>query len=410
VVLLIDSNFSDLLKRHVAGHEGRSGERNNKRLKVQHQASGSNRVTQACEACAGMHLKCEEKKPCKRCVKKNIECRSDVLAAVESEESISLERSKEQQAPSDPNNDTQYETAIATDEYCPAAQVAPVNGQPPLEFSNEDIIHHQQDTASLTDYLGGVLPNFSDPFSALFSIGIPSGTFTPRGVSGFGFESNIELDDVDLSFLDSYNTEIPFCYGGSPNNVFLASTPADSTNSAESYRSAALGAQAYEKSYWKFKPKRQQSGFSEEHNLSLPIENSEQDSPESRISLPRRITPEKLDTRTRDGILAVIVGSCKRENLSRALASFPSVDLLDTLLQFYLSSPIARPDSFIHTATLDTRTSRPEFLAAMISCGAVMTSDPALTKLGLAMQESVRIAVPRIVSLPTLLDLVRLIL
>jgi len=377
---LISTYSRDLLKRHVTGHEARSGgERKNKRLKVHHPTEGaSSRVTQACEACAGMHLKCEEKKPCMRCVKKNIPCRSE--ASISEPEAILQ---------------SDGSALPGIQEYSSTRHLAPDHGQQLIEYQNDDVMQQQADTAALTEYLGNVLPAFSDPFASLFSLN--TGSFTPRGVSDFGFESNIELDDIDLSFLDSYNTDIPFYYDGSPNNALLASTPGDSTNASDPSRSTAIGAEAYQKSYWKFRPKRLQSGFVDERNLSLPAESGDHGSPESRIPLPRRMIAEKLVTRTRDRILSVILSSCKPENLHRALNSFPSTDLLDILLQYYLSSPIARPDGYIHVPTLDISATRPEFLAAMICCGAVMTSDPALSKLGFAIQECVRIAVPLLV-------------
>lgn len=259
-----------------------------------------------------MHLKCEEKKPCTRCVKKNIPCRSDGAAPSEAETQfppdgapLAVEENQVQvqdQQLSPENNGLTFETSMASNGFndYSNSHLAPVsNGYP-----NGEALQQQAETAVLSDYLSNVLPNFSDPLSNLFSNGFGTGTFTPRGVSDFGFESNIELNDMDLSFLDSYNTDIPFYYGGSPTNVFPASTPGDSSNSSsEPYRSAAIGAEAYQKSYWKFKPKRQQSGFIEEHNLSLPADNGDQGSPESRISLPRRTIAEKLSTRTRDRIL-----------------------------------------------------------------------------------------------------------
>ena len=58
---------ADLLKRHTLGHN--KDDPQSKPAIIQH-----SRVSQACEACAGLHLKCEEEKPCKRCTKKGIQC------------------------------------------------------------------------------------------------------------------------------------------------------------------------------------------------------------------------------------------------------------------------------------------------------------------------------------------------
>jgi hypothetical protein len=56
-------------------------------------------------------------------------------------------------------------------------------------------------------------------------------------------------------------------------------------------------------------------------------------------------------------------------------------------------SPVARINSFIHAPTFDPNEKRPELLLSMAAAGAVLTSDPTLTKLGYAMQETVRPAV-----------------
>ncbi|KAK0617734.1 hypothetical protein B0T14DRAFT_460860 [Immersiella caudata] len=136
------------------------------------------------------------------------------------------------------------------------------------------------------------------------------------------------------------------------------------------------------------------NGTAEEGNLSLPSIGSGSESPESRIKLDRRTTCAKLSVTMRDRIVAMVAKTCKAENLIRAVSSFPSVKLLDTLVQYYLTSPITQADSFLHAATFDPNRKRPELLAAMAAAGAVLTADPALTKLGLAIQECIRAAVP----------------
>lgn len=92
----------------------------------------------------------------------------------------------------------------------------------------------------------------------------------------------------------------------------------------------------------------------------------------------------------------MVVQSCRPENLPKAVAAFPSAELLDTLIQHFLTSPLPRACSFIHTPTLDPNCKRPELLLAMAAAGAVLTADPTLARLGYAMQECVRVAVPKV--------------
>lgn len=254
-------------------------------------------------------------------------------------------------------------------------------------------------------------PSQLQPFLGLPDFNLASGQWTPMWPLDFDFDTSIELDDMDLRFLDAYNTNVPFeLGGGSPSNNNFNNNittgeglrqPAPDNGSADPCRPAEICTETFRK-HWKFRPNAQDHGAAEEHNLSLPPFSTtlgDHESPESRVSLDRRVTSARLSVAARDKILTTIVQSCRSENLSRAVASFPSVELLDTLLQYYLTSPLARADSFLHAAAFDPNEKRPEILAAMVACGAVLTSDPALSKLGFAIQECVRVAVPKHVRL-----------
>jgi hypothetical protein len=95
----------------------------------------------------------------------------------------------------------------------------------------------------------------------------------------------------------------------------------------------------------------------------------------------------------------MVIHNCRTEILTKAVASFPSAELLDTLLQHFLTSPLVNAGFYLHIASFDVNDKRPELLAAMAAAGAVLTCDPSLTKLGFAIQECVRQAVPKQVSL-----------
>lgn len=220
------------------------------------------------------------------------------------------------------------------------------------------------------------------------------GQWTPMGSAPFEFAPSIELEDIDLRFLDDYNVNIPFELADTtPAFPQAAQSPTDPC------RAAALASDAFSNCHWRFRPNAHDNGNAEEHNLSLP---SDHRPPESHLRLDRRVMAAKLGVSSRDKILTTVVESCRPENLSRAVASFPSVDLLDSLLQYSLTSPVARLDSFLHAATFNPNEKRPELLAAMAARGAVLTADPALTKLGHAIQESLRFAIPKHVCPPSL--------
>jgi len=209
----------------------------------------------------------------------------------------------------------------------------------------------------------------------------------------------MDLNDVDLQFLDAYNANIPFEL--SPNLQH------DSDDMAGQYPDAPGTSQrvakctdAFRQAYWRFRPNSHDHGAAEEHNLSLPAAFADPEAPETMIPLRSRVTRARLGAAARDNILTFVVQSCRRDNVSKAVAAFPSLELLDTLVQYYLSSPVAQADSFLHAATFDPNDKRPELVAAMAAGGAVLTADPALTKLGYAIQECVRVAVPKLVGSP----------
>ena len=212
------------------------------------------------------------------------------------------------------------------------------------------------------------------------------GQWTPMGSTPFEFAPSMELSDLDLRFLDSYNVNVPF--------ELEDSSPKLSQPEADTCRAAAVASDAFHNCHWRFRPNATDHGAAEEHNLSLPADHA----PGLRLNF--RATGTKLSVSSRDKILTTVVESCKPENVSRAMASFPSLDLLDSLLQYSLTSPISRFDSFLHAATFDPNEKRPELLAAMAARGAVLTADPALTKLGHAIQEILRSAIPKHVRLP----------
>lgn len=221
-----------------------------------------------------------------------------------------------------------------------------------------------------------------------------SGYATPFGPFDFELDASMELDDVDLEFLDSYNTNIPF------HTTQFNFTPSDSRNMGDSVRGSTprgICTDAFAASEWLFRPGANDHGAAEEHNLSIPT-TSAHNSPESIIPVDTRITSARLETAGRDKILTTAMKSCRTDSMLKAVASFPSVDLLDSLIQFCLSSSSSQTKYYIHTSTFDPNQRRPELVAAVVAQGAVLTLDPALTKLGYALQECMRVAVPKLVS------------
>ncbi|KAL1957491.1 hypothetical protein VTO42DRAFT_5954 [Malbranchea cinnamomea] len=229
----------------------------------------------------------------------------------------------------------------------------------------------------ILDFLPSIWGSTSRPASGEYG----SGAWTPRSVMDFGLETNLELNDIDLSFLDTYNVHVPF------DNQ----TPSEHHTSSSSV--VGIGAEAFRKSVWRYNPRPLQSGAQERENLPVPIGNHEGAAVGVKIS--RRHTSESLPQTARDRLLAMFLSTCKPTKMTRLALSFPSVELLDNLLQYFLTSPFSSALSWLHFPTLSpAKIKSPELLAGMIAAGAVLTPDATLIKLGYAFQEAVRSYLP----------------
>ncbi len=399
---------ADLLKRHTLGHS--KDDPNTKPAIIQH-----SRVSQACEACAGLHLKCEEEKPCKRCIKKGIHCNFTTTTYPPA----TMEQSPEQYIP-DPQ---QYHEHLQQMQNLPPMQhhvqpmqpAHPVHRQsfsntpqqlPPMQMQEQLSSHPppppapqatmgmdgsmmppQQPNNNMFDYLRDkMMPvqNQQQNANGVQVIDYQAGPWTPRELFDFGVDTNMELNDLDLSFLDTYNNANPFDLR-TP-SIGFTTNGSDIMPNFTSAPVPPLDTTALPKaSVWRFRPIPKNSGSAEQMNLSLPTPTS--------IEIDRRVTCEPITQTARDKILAMILSTCKPNSIPRAVACFPSISLLDSLFQFSLTSPGSHAKHWIHAPTLLAGQTRPEVLAAIIAAGAVLTPDAAIRKVGYAIQEAIRTAV-----------------
>ena len=390
---------ADLLKRHTLGHA--KDDPHSKPTIVQH-----SRVSQACEACAGLHLKCEEEKPCKRCTKKGITCNYTTPYPPNMlEQSPENGYVQEPQQYRDDMQHLQHMQQVQLIQPAPPVHRAsfstvphtlpsmPMNGhlppppapQPPMVLEGS-MMPPQIPGNNMFDYLRDkMMTPVSHPNgTGVQVIDYQGGPWTPRELFDFGVDANMELNDLDLSFLDSYNNANPFdirtpsigfpTTGSDVMPTFNTSAPVPPLDTTSLPKA----------SVWRFRPIREDSGSAEQANLSLPTPTS--------LDVDRRVTCEPIQQTARDRILAMILSTCKPNSIPRAVACFPSVSLLDSLFQFSLTSPGSHAKHWIHAPTLLAGQSRPEVLAAIIAAGAVLTPDAAIRKVGYAIQEAIRTA------------------
>lgn len=105
----------DLLRRHVTNHENDSPKKRQRLVST----PNSSRVTQACRPCAAARVKCDETKPCRRCVSRNLACSS-----FETSPGSSSHLAQDAPAPNQPPNSGSYTVPV---DSTSTLQNAPMN-------------------------------------------------------------------------------------------------------------------------------------------------------------------------------------------------------------------------------------------------------------------------------------------
>ncbi|KAF2688094.1 C6 transcription factor-like protein RegA [Lentithecium fluviatile CBS 122367] len=406
----------DLLKRHVTNHDSNSAKKRQRR-----EITRDTRVVQACEACSQSHLRCEDDKPCARCRKKNIPCQvpdaptndeGELDAVHAAQDLLDLSNGADfspplpipesgSHQPSTPRTRA-FETNMSLDHRLPPAltghidhsahqpgtgggdrsMTTPNSMLPPSPPGDgllgffDSALPHFVNTPSIDLFLPDCFRNMP-PFESYLS-----GQATPRGLMDLSFDLDIGLTDLDLGLLDQYNFQAPFA----------AETP--STDARETLEhlsetdSVPVRTEAFKQSIWRYLPQRNRDhGAAEQPNLAFT--DSENDSRRSSMT-QRRAIPEKLDRVGRDRLLALVLGTCSPANVKRIASAFPSIELLDGLIQYFLTSPTIDAQSWFHLPTFSPSNTSPELLACIVAAGAASTPDTPLRKLGFALHEASR--------------------
>jgi hypothetical protein len=421
----------DLLKRHVTNHDSDSANKRQRR-----EIARDTRVVQACEACSQSHLRCEDEKPCSRCKKKNIFCRVPEVSATDETELNELDAVHAAQDLLDLSNGFDFPSALPPshegnnqamapkyDMLDPSVQfrhpssTATRNGSMNTPSTPQTGIHQRSLTASsnippdgaaltvsqhYTEDAGSALSFFDssvaqfdetpsiDPFLPDYFRNMPpyeaffSGQATPRGILDLSFDLDVGLTDIDLGLLDQYNFQVPFA----------ADTPSTDTQGLEQHisenDSVPVRTEAFKQSIWRYLPQRNKD-FGGAEQADLAFSDSEKDNSRRSHIAHRRATTERLHRVSRDRLMALVLGTCSDENVKKISSAFPSIELLDTLIQFFLTSPSLDAQSWFHLPTFSPSKLSPLVLACIIAAGAVSTPDVPLRKLGFALHEASRI-------------------
>ncbi|KAL2815813.1 hypothetical protein BDW59DRAFT_177515 [Aspergillus cavernicola] len=386
----------DLLKRHTAGH---SHFQDGKRKRPASYAKNG-RVSQACRACATSKLKCDEEKPCRRCRDRKLFC--------DWHESGTNDASDlgEQQGSNDEQLDDQYSptespqpsfssslhpdlNSIVTPDVQmdsfpqpnPRPDVAmpnPYNGQTVSPLVDHESGVFSVDGTFFPDFIPDSLVSLSRPGELDPSVWPPNDYYAHR-IYDHNLNFNFDLTDVDFGLIDFYNSR------GSAN---LAPPPDGPNDRLDADSGIALGAEAYQRSSLSaWKPAREDHAFADQEDLSVP---KSIDSPEASATSERQILSERLSPGSRDLIFGMVLQTSQTANLTRIMKSFPSTQLLDSLIQDYFANQSQQVDSWVHGPTFHPNEESPDIVAVVAAAAAVRSTIPTIRKLGYALMEVVR--------------------
>ncbi|KAF2029021.1 hypothetical protein EK21DRAFT_43882, partial [Setomelanomma holmii] len=361
---------ADMLKRHATGHSDGTNKRKRK-------SSPSKRAFVACIGCSLVKLKCGNEKPCCRCLKKGMDCIPTIPSSrsphdkVSSRLNISIPSEYSEQA-SDSVGGTLQLGFFAEEGNT-------------VELAFPDTL--SLDNVSLEDFLANITMPITPSDVASSAVAADLSNARLRDIFNFGNDADIGSADLDFGLLDSYTTSAVYTY----NQITADSTlnPPSRAEGESRPEVSSFTVEAFQRSLWRWQPGVSDKAHDEQMSLSLPHDIN--------ASSTRRVRPfgEALAQSARDKILAMLFNNCEQDAFSHIISQFPSVEALNSLMQEFLSIHDSTTDSFLHVSTFQPQHMRSELLTMAVSYGAVCSTIPVVRRLGFALQEVVRLSLPK---------------
>ncbi|KAH8882719.1 hypothetical protein GQ53DRAFT_831353 [Thozetella sp. PMI_491] len=358
-------NRADLLTRHETTHN-RDGDGNGRAM-----IRRSDRAAEACLNCSASKSKCDDQKPCGRCKIKNLVCqtptrRGSQYRTVEDGDDVPRSPSEESTMASQLDPPSSSGAILGSDPYGLADQLGDAG-----RGRTAGMVPNPAAAFSETPYIDEVFP----PNSMLGDMSGEMMTFNPMN----NYFPDMDLDLWNLNF-DAFAIPQLESHGPSPQSTGTnASKP-----SSRTIRDPSKAHAAFKRSPWLWEPEVKDYVRRDQEGLHIDETNIGNSPALERLKANSRL---KIVPATRDRLFALVLLT-KKDALSRA--SFPSLDLLNYLLQAYFVHDDYQCDSWLHAPTFNPDGVRPELLASVISHGASFISVPAIWQFGLAMQEIVR--------------------
>ncbi|KPM40652.1 hypothetical protein AK830_g5890 [Neonectria ditissima] len=441
---------ADLKKRHEANHENDTSKKRRRTAT----SPNAGRVAHACKACAVARVKCQEDKPCQRCSRRGLTCVSSEAGSTAALHLMHLSASAHSSAPSsaDSPEDSSPPTtnaptsvpgsipgSVSLSAQHSVDQASPFNLTPPprpdagqmatpdtvidqgrssthppitLSVMQRSMLLHDGPhlRARKTDTALGASENYSAKFNMGSKIPVdmdrlPFGDFLrdilyeqqhvdhqDKLVEGQGLavldfcdDTNMELSDFDFNTLDLWNSDI------GANLPIQQETPETDTSIDISQMRQRV-VKVWTDSPWRWQPNGPENTYGEAKNLPVPSG----EATSLQVQETRKwLVNGKLEQSGRDRVLGLVLKACRQESIfNRVAASFPSCELVDTLIHIYLNSHVCQVSGWIHFPTFKLNDQWHEWIAAAAAAGAVLAPSHTLRRFGLALQESYRLTIP----------------
>ncbi|KAL2066177.1 hypothetical protein VTL71DRAFT_2248, partial [Oculimacula yallundae] len=369
-------NRVDLLNRHVATHERSSVGGTGKPL-----IRRTDRAGQACIACAAAKARCGDQKPCRRCETKGIACETTTQTHPLVRQTSSIP---------DASNSARGSNGI-DDYHGQSDHVDTISFPADLSTYGIENNHKYMDNAfelGTQAYGIGALPGNTATTNLDFMtedmLFFPNPSDFNNQNLDFGF-IDFNFDDVQLDTSMSFPKEKP---AGQGLNAEPVKRPSRSLT-----RDPSRAHAAFARSPWLWTPAHKDRFLNDQENLAVDEEHIPSTlTPGSIISIPGSQSYESpsIDNRLRDKMFSLI---CRINNPTQTVPNFPSLDILNHVIRAFFVRQSYQVENFIHVPTFSTADSHPEFLLALIASGSTVISVPAVWKMGLVIQDVVRITV-----------------
>jgi len=253
------------------------------------------------------------------------------------------------------------------------------------------------DESALAEFLKDIMLPCSDhDFDYTQSIESAAAPMSgPKNLLDFGLHVDMQLDETDFGTMDFYNGRKlpgPISTVNDPPLAMPSAAKGDDIDLRSSDR-LAIGTEAFQRSLWSWTPTRNESSVADQTNFTLLREDTANSSAQTFLNM--NVTSDTIDNEARDKIIAMILGTCDRTNFLITMTSFPSAEIMNNLMHSFLVAHLCKCDSWLHLPTLKIKTRTPEFIATLISAGAVHSSSLTIQRVGFAMDESVRMSIQR---------------